>query len=383
MSMGGADVILSLPSCCHFEGNTSLVTLALRRMLEDETTLQAMMETEIRSQVTKLFKKQYRGSVGTSERPKASMKPLMQSVTPLICRAPQVFVRALACSVKLEPKGDESSSMSSSRDARVVLLSNEERVKNAKLFGPQMPSNHNSAPSATPHKKSSSQDEHPNRTRGRSKSPHHSKRDKADKAKTPDPKKPVTDSSPPNHISSLLLTKALKDLPNDTELQTKRPFLSIPDYLNILSDLVLAIPSCGAAVHRFMLPYEVHIHHALPGCADPPQTAVSFLLHRLLPQPRTSPGSSFSSTETSENEKKLAVMKTRTSQASARLIVTLIARSGEGRRRVISDLLFALSCGRINNQVLLLPPSDVKRKDTVADGDYEMQTLQTWGEVGI
>lgn len=329
--MGGVDVILSLPGSCHFTGNNGLVTMALRRMLEDESTLQAMMETEIRSQVTKLFKKQHRGSPNTTERPKASMKPFIQAVTPLICRAPLVFVRAIACSVRLEPKGDESSSLSSSRDARVILLTNEERARHSKLIGSSVVSNMHGASSFTiPNRKCFSQDDQANRTRGRSKSPHLLRKDKQD------PKKHLQfDGSPPNYITSLLLTGALRVLLDDTKLQTNRPFLLTHDYLDILSDLVLAIPSCGAAVHRFKLPGELSIHHALSGCPDPPQTAVSCLLHRLVTQPRTTLLSLFATNKKYDNdadEKKRALMKARTSQASARLIVTLIARSGEGRR---------------------------------------------------
>jgi hypothetical protein len=299
-------------------------------MLEDESTLQAMMETEIRSQVTKLFKKQHRGSPNTAERPKASMTPFIQAVTPLICRAPLVFVRAFACSVRLEPKGDENSSLSSSRDARVILLTNEERARHSKLLGSPVVSNiHGASSSTIPNRKVFSQDDQANRTRGRSKSPHPSRKDK------PDPKKHLQfDGSPPNHITSLLLTGALRLL-DDTKFQTNRPFLLTHDYLDILSDLVLAIPSCGAAVHRFKLPGELSIHHALSGCPDPPQTAVSFLLHRLVTQPRTTLLSLLAINEkcdTDVNERKQALMKARTSQASARLIVTLIARSGEGRR---------------------------------------------------
>eukprot|EP00804_Cyclotella_cryptica_P030429 CCRYP_008520-RB/>CCRYP_008520-RB protein AED:0.03 eAED:0.03 QI:213/1/1/1/1/1/14/495/4469 len=377
LNMGGADVVLSLPRSCHFIGNKGLVTLALRRMLEDESTLQAMMETEIRSQVTKLFKKQHRGSSITTERPKASMKPFIQAVTPLICRAPFVFVRAIACSVRLEPKGDESSSLSSSRDARVILLTNEERARHSKLLGLPVVSNIHCAASPIPNRKAFSQDDQATRTRGRSKSPHPSKKDK------PDPKRHHQfDGTPPSHITSLLLTGALRVPLNDTPLDANRPFLLTHDYLDILSDLVLAIPSCGAAVHRFKLPGELSIHHALSGCPDPPQTAVSFLLHRLVTQPRSLLGSN-EKFVTDANERKQALMKARTSQASARLIVTLIARSGEGRRRVVSDLLFALSCGRINNQQLLPSPSGTYPiiSTNVIDQDFEMQALQTWGEL--
>lgn len=330
LNMGGADVILSLPGSCHFTGNSTLVTLVLRRMLEDDVTLQAMMETEIRSQVTKLFKKQHRGSVGmTDQQPKATMKPFMQAITPLICRSPLIAVRSIACCVKFEPKGDQSSSLSSSRDARVVLLTPEERAKNAKLLSSQCFYKDNGLGAATiPNKKvvsTQSQEEQANP--GRSKSPHHSKKDRTESKK-------IVDGSPPNHITSLLLARALQNPAVDIQAESKRPFLMTHDYLDILSDLVFAIPSCGAGVHRYKPPVELCVHHALPNCPDPPQTAVSFLLHRLITLPRTKSKSlaSGDKLKIETPECKRAIERARISQTSARLIVALVARSGEGRR---------------------------------------------------
>ena len=323
-------MILSLPSSCHFYGNDNLVTLALRRMLEDEPTLQAMMETEIRSQVTKLYKKQHRGSSTSGQQPTASMKQFMQVITPLVCRAPLIFLKAMACSVKLEPKDNESSSLTNSRDGRVILLTSEERQKNSKLFGPH--NAHNGVTNTLSSKKLGSQyqDEQANpRTRGRSKSPHHhTKKEKSDAKKYTQ-----FDGTPQNQITSLLLSRILQRPDENTQAQSKRPFLSLPDYLDILSNLVLAVPSCGAAVHRFKPSVESYVHHALSGCLDPPQTAISYVIHNLVTLPRTTLSLKNDDKLIDETpEERQAVMNTRTSQASARLIVTLVARSGEGRR---------------------------------------------------
>ena len=383
--MGGAEVILALPGSCRFNGNHGLVTLALRRMLEDEATLQAMMETEIRSQVAKLYKAQHRGSVGlTDQQPKCAMKAFFQTIFPLICRAPQVSVRAIACSVKMESRGDPSSSLSTSRDARVVLLTSEERAKKSKLLGSQ-----NSGRDRAPNQ---SQDDNPKHRRGQSKSPHTQKKQ--------------FDGSPPNHIVSLILAKSMK-VPTENAI-SNRPFLLTHDYLNILSDLILAIPSCGAAVHRYKPTDEISVLHALSGCPDPPQTAVSFILHNLIILPRTKSAlsSNHEKFEAETPERKLAIIKSQTAQSSARLIVALVARSGEGRRcvildyfhfiqlfelftnnllvidpfsRVFSDLMFAMSGGRINNQELVPLPSTTNSK--VCHEDLEMHALLTWAEL--
>ena len=47
LQMSGADLILRLPSRSFFPGNRDIISLLLRRMLEDEVTLVQMMETEV------------------------------------------------------------------------------------------------------------------------------------------------------------------------------------------------------------------------------------------------------------------------------------------------------------------------------------------------
>ena len=85
-------------------------------------------------------------------------------------------------------------------------------------------------------------------------------------------------------MSSLLLSKTLS---NADSSGGESPFLSTLDSVGILSELVLSIPACGAAVHRFKPAKGFTVQNAISGCPDPPQTAVSFFLHKLLPQPRT------------------------------------------------------------------------------------------------
>ena len=368
LQMGGADLVVALPNRCHFPGCSSLVTLLLRRLLEDEITLQTMMETEIRSQVTKIWRKNNpRSVVGAQGQPKASLKSFMKAVAPIVCRNPLIFMRAILTSVKIDPSNSGSTSLLSSRDSQIILLSPEQRIKNTKLLSLQVngtidTTNHISTPNAN--KKSGSQEEPTKRGRGRSKSPHRSKN-----------KLIQLNGSPASHVISLLLRDVMKTQPKNEESTMAStndgPFLSTVDYLDVLSDLVLAIPACGAAIHRYKPSKMDHFHHALYGCADPAQNVVSFLLHNLIPQPRTGP---------KDCSKTRAFTQTRKSQSAARLIVCLVARSGEGRRRVISDLMFALSGGRCpfeNRSVALT--SDLAANQH--DGDIEYWALRSWGEL--
>ena len=373
LQMGGADLIVALPDRCHFPGSSSLVTLLLRRLLEDEATLQAMMETEIRSQVTKIWRKNNPRSVNGPGQPKATLKSFMKAVAPIICRDPMVFVRAITTSVKIEPPSPGSTSLLSSRDSQVVLLPPEQRIKNSKLLSPHVNVAVDTLESATPNasRKSAGQEEPSKRGRGRSKSPHRSKN-----------KLIQLNGSPASHVSSLLLREVFRMQPENDKISStsaeKQPFLSTVDYLDILSDLVLAIPACGAAIHRYKPSKNDHFHHALSGCADPAQNTVSFLLHKLIPQPRADPKQHINDDETS---KKRAFTQARLSQSAARLIVCLVARSGEGRRRVIADLMFALSGGRCPFENRSVAPTLSESAAKQSDEDIECWALQSWGEL--
>ena len=135
------------------------------------------------------------------------------------------------------------------------------------------------------HGKPISQEEQPRRSsRGRSKSPHRSTLPKspgkltttAKSAPTPKKNHFTINGTPANHISTLLLREIMCDTRPVVDLSSdKRPFLSTLDYLNTLSDLVLAVPACGAAIHRYKPQGSSKFHHAIAGCLDPPQTAVS------------------------------------------------------------------------------------------------------------
>lgn len=371
LQMGGADLIVALPYRCHFPGCSSLVTLLFRRLLEDEITLQSMMETEIRSQVTKIWLKNNPRSVGQGQ-PKANLKAFMKAVAPIIRRDPTVFVRAISTSVKVEPPNAGSTSLLSSRDSQVILLSPEQRIKNSKL---QHSHGHVSIDTFNLHtpnssKKPGNQEEPTKRGRGRSKSPHRSKT-----------KLIQLNGTPASHVTSLLLREVLRLRHEDKNTSSlsaeKQPFLSTVDYLDVLSDLVLAIPACGAAIHRYKPSKHDHFYHALSGCPDPAQNAVSFLLHKLIPQPRKDPKQSINDDERSKWQ---AFTQARKSQSAARLIVCLAARSGEGRRRVIADLMFALSGGRcpFENRQVTYTSSDLATKQR---GDIEYWALRSWGEL--
>mmetsp|Transcript_18279 Transcript_18279/g.44004 ORF Transcript_18279/g.44004 Transcript_18279/m.44004 type:complete len:2525 (-) Transcript_18279:72-7646(-) len=389
LQMGGADLILALPGRAWFAGNRDLVSLVLRRMLEEEVTLHAMMEGEIRSVVGRIFRKQH-PSYSAQATPKVNLKSFMQACAPLMSRDPLVFLKAIASTVKIGQAGSESSSLSSSRGSQVTLLNAEERARNAKILSSHFARNSTDAFSS---EKPTIQEEQPTRrsSRGRSKSPHRSSLAKSpSKSALPiknNYKSLNIDGTPANHVTSLLLKEIMRD-PNPDEplLDDGRPFLSTISIIDTLSDLVLAVPACGAAVHRFKLPKDVVIRNAIFGRPDPPQTAVSYILHRLLPQPRVAPKQELDGGVVSDAETKIRLQaenKSKTAQAGARLIVCLVARSGEGRRRALTDLVFALSCGQ--RPIDKMPSNPGSRKNPQrgesSDENAEMWALSAWADL--
>ena len=125
------------------------------------------------------------------------------------------------------------------------------------------------------------------------------------------------------------------------------------DYLEIIVDLVFAVPVCAAVIHRFN-PSSVedsdnnnhplkNLSHELFGFPCSPRNALRYFLHKLLPQSRLySQSSSMSNSNNGQKsdskdsieakKRKYDYVKVKISQSTARLLVT---RAGEGRRHVI------------------------------------------------
>jgi hypothetical protein len=389
LRLGGAELLLSPHSKSRFKGHVGLLTSVLRRMLEDEFTLQTAMVTEIRGTVTKLAKRSARGS-----ETKVTTRGFIQAVAPLICRDPLVFMKAAAISIRLGPSSD------SNNPQEIILLTPEERATNTKALegfrsqaggcslNVNVPSKSSMTAVSTPtgHKRRSGsrQKISSNVKQNRTKSPHRyaiAKRNKKDRQDLIH-----IQGTPVNHVVSLLLTRMLESAEKDPNLGVSDdlPFLCILDFLEIISDLVLAIPACAATIHKYnpqtrKSPRAAKViqgmQHAIHGCSSPPQNFVSYILHRFLPQPRIEPNGDevVWDHESSEEykshmaRKRETFMRSKISQSAARLLVSLVARSGEGRRRVISDLSLALS-GKIYSSKTIVNSEN--------NGDTGMWALQ-------
>jgi E3 ubiquitin-protein ligase HUWE1 len=395
--LGAAEAILGLSGESKFTGNTGLVALVFRRLLEDEQTLQAATETEIKVALTKLETK-----IGSSAKGMANvtLHAFIEAVAPLLCRDPLTFLKAMALTVKVEPPIRQSSHQT------VALLSAEERVKRVPALLAafsalnDIPDNiegfvgqsllESKCTVKTPHKKE--------------KRSSLSKKFKKDKhsAQKINLHNNLSAETPATHIISLLInaiiSSSLVEVSNNEKFE-KGAFLWIGSLLEITGDLILAVPACASAVHNYRprrnkdKSMRSQLQHALSGCANPPKSFVSFLLHSILPQDRWTikndaliwerrKGLREESQATKDRRAK-AFHVTKLSQSTARVLLALVARPGEGRKRVIAELAFAMSGGRLGHGSTF--SVEAGKHSSTTFNVRELHALLSWGEfcVGV
>ena len=410
LGLGAAELILSLPRECRFSGNSGVATVILRRLLEDEPTLQSMMASEIRHTLSKLDGEKSRKQDSSNDRPRVSSRSFVQAVTPLICRDPVSFLKAAATTVCVEP--DDAKTKATDGNTMVVLLTPDQSARNSRALADLLSTRDppvsgsvekrgQKAPTKAQRQKSGS------RTCS-SKRCVPSKKSKKEKNDAPGKRTFPINGSPSNHIMCLLMAKVValaRQRQDDTGTSDshdgsfygeQNSFLWLADALEIMANLVLAVPSCAAAIHRYRASNVnrsangnscIAVSHALSGCPCPPRTFLNFLLHSALPQDRwtfkreqLTRDPNIDNEESAKIRMKTAHMTARVAQASARLLVALVARVGEGRRRVIADLAFALSGGSLGHASSCPVSSPAKLQ---GPDDYEFHALQAWGDLCI
>lgn len=353
------------------------------------------------------------GKNSQNTKPTAPQGPFTQAVIPLLNRDPVTFLKAFVLSVKVE-----FNSASNASGGTVSLLSSEERTRNHRCLSQVVKVKRSASTPGNVSGKHSGQRRSASLTRQRrgsgghakSKSPlprgSSSKRGNSSKKHKRDNKNDDlshhTVNGPANHITSLLITHIMSAwIPSSGEsvqppeaFEKDNSFLWTGSLIEVLSDLVLAIPTCATAVHKFRLkkPIPSVFSHALTECPAPPKTFLSFVLHIILPQDRWSirndqqiwqplaESDGGGETDAINAKKKRAFRLNKVSQAAARLLVALVARPTEGRKRVVAELSFALSGGRLGHSS---PQYQVKSNAAVSgkNSSRELLALQAWGEL--
>ena len=421
MKAGAGPKILNLKKSSRFNGHSGLATFIFRRLLEDENMLRSSMETEIRNSILKLdSKKRSPPVLGEKETISVPRKSFLKAVTPILCRDPASFLKALAVTTAFE----KSNSDPDQKNGRVVLLTSTQRSKNLEIISEILSLKQCSSQTgrtSSSRKSSGKQKRLSTGSRGRSKTPIRSskrqtlkkckkeKREGLKETNEEDLSKNLGHHTSPlsQQITWLLLNQIIQtDLPtacDKTDSSTdnfdfgyETSFLWISNILEILADLVLSIPTCATAIHKFKPPKKyressfTHFNNAISCCPSPPRTFVSFLLHGLLSQDcwnmKTTKNSGDLKTgsdvkvDTEKKLKKNAFIRTKIVRSTARLLVSLVARPGEGRRRVIVELIFALSGGLVQKQNITGPSLT---KLQLHPHPSAVHILQRWGELCI
>ncbi|KAL0306246.1 UNVERIFIED_CONTAM: E3 ubiquitin-protein ligase UPL2 [Sesamum radiatum] len=94
LESGGLVALFGLPRSCFFPGYDTLASAIVRHLLEDPQTLQTAMELEIRQTLS-----------GSRHGGRISARTFLTSMAPVISRDPGVFMRAVAAVCQLESSG--------------------------------------------------------------------------------------------------------------------------------------------------------------------------------------------------------------------------------------------------------------------------------------
>lgn len=385
---GMAEEILDLPSSSRFTGNTGLVTLILRRLLEDEVTLQTALENEIKTAIAKIQAADKDNSRSTEV--SIPLKKFMEAITPLICRDQMLFLKAMSLTLKITAK-------SSDGDVVVQPLTLTERAAKNKSLAEVFPVSKDAAgrvdPRASPNGRRRSASGGTPKGKAFSKNV---RRLSAKKARSMS----QTLASPSLSVVSLMINLFFKSLAleeKDGANYKVDLFLTSGELLDILADLIVAVPACSSIVHNYrpfknkdkLLKNSIGdgLKHALSTSVQPPKTLVSFLLHFLLAQDRWS--FKFDSRlwerrkehemddENTKAKKRRAHRLIKTTQAAGRIFTALAVRPGDSRKRVIEDLVFALSGGRLGHG----SPIAITDTSACSTRPTAIHALHAWGEL--
>lgn len=408
-SLVGSSLLLHLGS--FFEGISSLLFTLLQHQIEEPQYLQNAMEMTIRLCWMRLSAQK---SVAVK------LKPLLEVLTPLVYRNQYIFMKALnsACEFKnldgdpevtlkelnanaalsmtpafkrVNSKGDERS------QAKTAEKQNEQ---------PEFASNISPNPSAV---KKQSNLRTPSLSRiSSSKSPARS----SSIQKTIRKGTPLHTSQGGSQMHAIMdnllslvvqkwvcvkdrytLDSSISSVDKPSESFVFSSSLPISDLLITVADLISSVPSLASCVHRFYVSkcsvpvghtqssfstsLRNYLRHSVTHEPMWPCTFVTFLIHGLMLSDITSLTSMKDATKVEELR---SIMGSDLRSATTYLFSSLVSRAGEGRRRVLSDLLEVLKIPNVQFATtsklkavifiaetilyLLNPPSQWNNRDT-------------------
>ncbi|KAL1556169.1 E3 ubiquitin-protein ligase upl1 [Salvia divinorum] len=318
LECGGMVALFSLPRSCFFPGYDTLASAIVRHLLEDPQTLQTAMELEIRQTLS-----------GSRHGGRILARTFLTSMAPVISRDPEIFMRAVAAVCQLETSGGRC----------IIVLSKDkdkDKEKKASSFDTGVSTNEcirltdnkvhdGSSKSSKAHKKVSA-----NLTQVidhlleivSTYPPYHGDDDWGGHAS-------AMDIDEPTKVKGKLKVSETIKIGTDSQSEKSAALAKVTFVLKLLSDIMLMyVHVVGVILKRDleMCQQRGVSHIECPGQGG----IVHHVLHRLLP---------------------LAIDKSagpdewrdKLSEKASWFLVVLAGRSSEGRRRVVNELVKALS----------------------------------------
>lgn len=315
---GGLTALFSLPRSCFFPGYDTLTSAIIRHLIEDPQTLQTAMELEIRQTLS-----------GNRHSGRISVRSFLTSMAPVISRDPGVFMKAVMAVCQLESSGGRTT----------VVLSKEKEKEKTKISGAD-----------------------PGLSSGESVRIFENKvNDGSVKCSKSHKKVPVNLSLVLDHlleiVSAFPSPRSEEDLAaysNAMEVdestskikgkskvdETRKPetnniseksagLAKLTFVLKLLSDILLMYVHAAGVILRRDLEMSQPRGSSQLDCSGQ-GGIIHHVLHRLLPL-------------TKDKTAGLDEWRDKLSEKASYFLVVLSSRSGEGRRRVISELVKAMS----------------------------------------
>ncbi|XP_043690385.1 E3 ubiquitin-protein ligase UPL1-like isoform X2 [Telopea speciosissima] len=322
LESGGLAAVFSLPRSCFFPGYDSVASVIVRHLLEDPQTLQTAMEFEIRQTLTGILSRH-----GGRLSPRA----FLTSMASVISRDPVIFMKAAASVCQLESSGGRTN---------VVLSKEKEKEKDKmKAPGAEVGSSHECV--RLPENKLHD---------GPGKCSKVHKRIPANLTQVIDqlleiimsyplPKKqeecvsslsPMEVDEPATREKGKSKVVETKKMESDDLSERSAMLAKVTFVLKLMSDILLMyVHAVGVILRRDMETCQLRGSSQVDG---PGHGGILYhILHRLLPV------SSDKSTEATEE------WRDKLSEKASWFLVVLCGRSGEGRRRVIGEIVRAFS----------------------------------------
>ncbi|KAK8527091.1 hypothetical protein V6N13_084961 [Hibiscus sabdariffa] len=315
---GGLAALFSLPRTCFFPGYDTVASVIIRHLLEDPQTLQTAMELEIKQTLS-----------GSRHAARVSPRTFLTSMAPVICRDPVVFMKAATAVCQLESSGGRPF---------IVLSKEKERDRDKlKAFGAEVGLASNESVRIPESKVNDGTGKY---SKGHKKIPANIAQVidqlfeivlKYPYAKGQEDSASGLTSMEIDEPASKVKGKSKVEETRKMECETEKSagLAKVTFVLKLLSDILLMyLHAVGVILKRDSKMGQLHVSNQSDASGSP--GVVHHILHRLLPL-------------SVDKSSGLDEWRDKLSEKASWFLVVLCGRSSEGRKRVINELVKALS----------------------------------------